>query len=499
MNKQKFLVVVALVIFSICSEGGAIERYDTLGDQVVSTSNLLQVVAKAPDDVEVEIKEWFLQHPDAYEVLIRQDGFLHDAGYLYMKASNFFDYYEDVYNWGLMNYTFQLPRTRYLLKISSALVRFKYTASQLGLGCSWGYCFRWMKDYNGKICMRYRGLDEDRVRLQECFKLCCSEPFLNQKPSPDQLQGLCKMVCGVFPHSTIRFYLYEALLEKYFQEDSAFRPQTFQKAFDMLVSAAYKMVPDLCYRKCDIFGHRIGDSYTAASRVFHSCRFAQAIDGSGLHRLEKPPTCYICSINDERPESCEDKDILFVQRMLDNHEPLKYYLDNTSEGLDAIFDQETTLQFLAAAKYAGIWDITEDNIFINCSTGKVTFIDFEHAHDTTEQELFNVSRKRRIKNLCDVIARCLRLFPQDSIQERAILQFVAQDEDIDMDMVQREAPMAAVGIQMSPLGRLMGYDDFMGEDEQCVHLRGAVLRELQKQKKKSSVSQFFSHFKRIFF
>ena len=139
------------------------------------------------------------------------------------------------------------------------------------------------------------------------------------------------------------------------------------------------------YKKADIEGKQIGDSYGTAARIFHCQRFAEAIDTFNLNRLEKPPVSYILNLNEYAPDSCKDEDLIFLQKKLEEHEPLEAYFESY-EHLDTVLDKQALTQLLLAAKYAGVWDFSGSNIFVNKKTNQITMIDFEPYRDATKSE-----------------------------------------------------------------------------------------------------------------
>ena len=312
--------------------------------------------------------------------------------------------------------------------------------------------------------------------------------MLQQKPTKKQIRSLAYLLSGAFPQSSIRGFIYDCLQEKYIKRD--FRPISVMDAFDQMLTFAFAAASYRCYNKKDLIGKKFIDTYNIANRVFSRARFVEAIDTFGLHTLEKPPKSYVVQISKTNSGSCLDKDIVLVQYPLKNHKPFAFYLKRP-QLLNTIFNAETLMQLLQAMKYAGLWDVTGENIWVNTKTNKVTYIDFEPKNDILPHEIFNKSAYRCRLNTCYLMLEFLKRFATGTVQRAAVCDFMIKNPDIDLDWYRKEClkshktyfntgfefeekltSSSRTTIALGPLGRLMYYYDPMSN--LCVALRKQV-------------------------
>jgi len=500
MGKKKGFIVITIFVTLACV-GGVIffydngqrevyAGYDSIGGKKVTKENILQLVESVPVAVKKKVAGWFNVNPQAYRILVEQNGFLTDVGQFIFNARAFLNI-KGIKSVGNFNYVFKFPGEDFFIKIFGANNRFIYTTSAyniIGLGL---YLRLVEKKCGGQLLPYYAYMDfqQDKKRIKNYFYLCCPRDILRQVPTKKQLKALLDLLVGAFPQVALRGFLYDCLVEKYAHND--FNPATVEDAFNQMLDFACEASSFRCYNRKDLAGKKFIDTYNIANRVFHRARFVEAIEKFHLDRLEKPPQSYVIRLNSHRPHSCIDKDVVLVQYPLQSHKPFKFYLKRPSI-LNVIFDKETFAQLLKAMKYAGLWDITGENIQVNTKTNKVTYIDFEPKNDILPHEIFNKCDKKRKLNLCYLMFEFLKRFAEGTIQREAVCEFILSNHEIDLTWYQRynlkkhaalyrnvnfefKKKLAATHrhtVTQGPLGKLLYYFD--PTSDSCAFLRKEV-------------------------
>ena len=129
-----------------------------------------------------------------------------------------------------------------------------------------------------------------------------------------------------------------------------------------------------------------------ASRVFHgSMKLKEAVKKYQITQLEVVDG-YVWSPH----RSCQDEQCVVAEKNLTNHKLLR---DCTPQELEQLLTQERVEQLLLAAKHAGLWNLTNDNIAINKQNGKLAIIDTEQPNTTKPSHIFNKDKKRYEHNI----------------------------------------------------------------------------------------------------
>jgi len=462
--------------------------YNTVGGVPVTIENLHTLVPKAPAAIINNVTRLFKTYPEAYDVLVKQHDLLTDVGNIASDCNSFFKIHPELKDIGGINYIFKMPSEDFLIKISGPSTRLYNTSMKMGLGMKVAYFRRVYKPgmERDKTFCGYTSFDEDKRRIKKYFCMCVPERFLNQKPTRGQLKQLAYMVCGALAHyelsGTAEYDLYEKFLN-----NLNYNPKTIEQALNEFLDSVFESIEPFCYKKSDVEGKMFADTYNVASRVFHMARFNEAIDVLGLDRLEKPPAGYILNVNPKKPNSCSDRDVVFVQRLLKDFKPLNFYMKSKmkyhrDEILYFIVDDEAISQLCKAIWYSGLWDINGDNILINEKTEKIMYIDFEHNRDVIPCQLFNGSKKKVNMNFCEAILGFLRLFSGFSEQTEAIYKFV-KENNFDLEFYRKEAfsrvhrRKKAGYKNFSPLGWMVCYEDT--SNEICERLKKVVYAKLR--------------------
>ena len=440
MIKNRFFILIFVLLPAILIFTGVkifylkpesrYEGYDSIGGKKVTKDTILRFVEPTPVELKEKVRGWFQAHPKAYEVLVKQNGFLKDVGNLILNAKLLFKLY-GISNLGNFNYVFRIPGERFFIKIFGANNRFAYSVSYYKFSGSGLYLRRMEKKFDDTYYpfYEYMDFDQDKERIKSYFYLCCPKAILMRLPSKKQIKELIHIVTGAFPQSALRGFIYDCLIKKYGHNGFAF--QSIKDAFNQMLDFSSYAASYRCYNKKDLLSTAFIDTYNIANRVFYRVRFVEAIDKFQLDRLERPPKSYVINVSSKRRRSCMDKDVVLVQYPLQNHRPFKFYLKRPML-LNKIFDKKSFGQLLRAMKYAGLWDITGENIYVNTKTKRITYIDFEPKNDILPHEIFNKSEEKRKLNLCYLMFEFLKRFPVGTAQRESVLEFIQDNKEIDL-------------------------------------------------------------------
>lgn len=163
-------------------------------------------------------------------------------------------------------------------------------------------------------------------------------------------------------------------------------------------------------------------TYQTASRMFHGpMRLEEAIKKYGLTEIELVEK-YLWSPS----RSCEDRECVVVAKVLRNH----FLLRDCQEHFDEILTKKRIVQLLLAAKYAGLWNLTETNILVNCTTHQLAFIDTEQPNTTKPSQAFDKDHLRYRHNINAGVQSLYKLLPQGSKQREYVEQWARNDTDI---------------------------------------------------------------------
>jgi len=460
--------------------------YNTIGGVSVSVKNIETLVPKAPADVVNNVHFLFEVYSEAYDTLVKQHDLLTEVGNCASDCASFFTNHPELKNIGGINYIFKVPSEDFLVKISGPSTRLYNTAMHMGLGMKIAYFRRVYKPgmQQGKTFCRYMSFDEDKKLIEKYFRMCVPRMFLQEKPTRNQLRKLAYMVCGSLAHFGLSGRA-DCRIEETFLNNLDYCPKTIQQALSDFLDCAFDAIQSFCYQKSDLVGKAFADTYNVASRVFHMARFNEAIDVFRLDRLARPPMGYIVHVNPQKPYSCSDRDVVFVQQMVKDFKTVQFYISSDKkqvyDQLFQVFDDEAIRQLCKAIQYSGLWDINGDNILINEKTKKIMYIDFEHNRDVTPNQLFNGSKEKVQNNVCEAIVGLLKLFRSFRAQKLAIHAFV-KENDIDLESYV-QAPLVNIGKttkrynNFSPLGWLLCYEDT--SSQRCQKLKQVVCQQLK--------------------
>ncbi len=498
MKKRYWSTACCISLSLLTARGASFEiQMDTINGKKVTTENFQNHFERPPLEFVYKMKEWIQDHPGAHTLVCAPEGCMTDVGYMSLLAKRFFDDYGDTEDIGSMNHVFELPNTDFLVKITSANSRFLYTASELGLDFSFGIMLRSIKNGKKGTSIGYVDLQEDKQRVQEYLFACFDQTFLSKRPQGWQLERLVEVVSDAMPARMVRRYVYDRMVETYVKSEIAYTPETLKEAFEEYIDTAFIFANEVGYKKADIDGKKIGDSYGTAGRMFHCQRFAEAIDKFNLDRLEKPPVSYVLNLNEHALDSCKDEDLIFLQKKLDNHEPLKTYFES-QERLDTVLDKQAVTQLLLAAKYAGVWDFSGSNIFVNKETNQITMIDFEHYRDATKNELFGTNKEKLKRNFCIFLFYALDRLPKDCVQKKWLLEFIENDNDITLQEVYASDDRDRwQGKDMGLLGRFLRHEYPTSDARQCAYYREAILCEFLSTSEKFSIFRVEAYVKNV--
>ena len=491
-----FLWVISFFVFQADNISLKEVRYDTVNGVKVTKDNICMFLPKVPGEIKKKVIGWFKNNKRAYEILVKQDCYLSDVGNMIMKG-DLLQVKNKIKNLGDVNYVFKLPDQDFFIKIFGPNNRFLRTVKHLGINGSTLYMRDVRKFVQGVPVhdYRYMGFDEDKKRIQEYFYACVSGDFLKSVPNQGQIKNLIYVVAGALPQSILRGLVYNCLVERYIKGDYCFGSKSVGQLFDEFLDYTFEVVRSRCYRKSDLVDQKCIDTFSCACRMFHYLRFCEAIEMLGLYRLEKPPKTYILNVNDKDPNCYADKNVVVLQEVLRDHKRFEFYLKRP-DILDKVFDGEVILQLLTAMQYAGLWDITGENIYVNTKNNKVTYIDFEPKNDSRPEELFNNSEEKLRFNLCYLVLEFIKRFPDGTDQRKVVDKFIKDNKQINIDWyikkfnerllldnkdIPREILVAMkkrLFLEASPLGNLLYYSDPKGEKRE--YLRKQVVDLLNK-------------------
>ena len=156
------------------------------------------------------------------------------------------------------------------------------------------------------------------------------------------------------------------------------------------------------------------NTYQTASRKFGYLRLLEAIKLFKLNELEIP-NFGIVPINAQRPNSCEDRDCVFVVQDLKTKD--EYIL--LSKVADRKFNKETIRQLVIATIYAGLWNHNPGNLLVNTKR-KIAIIDTEQPANTKPEQRFNKDMKKLKHNISVGIKDLSNCFSGESDQRKWI-------------------------------------------------------------------------------
>jgi len=400
--------------------------YDSIGGKKVTIENFHLFLKKTPKEIEKKVRQWFATHPNAYKVLVRQEGFLGDISKKLKTSEEFFAVHKDIANTSAINYIFKVPRETFFLKISGPNNRFTNSVYNMGLGCRLIYSRslfgKGKKNPEAKpVC-----LDEDKQVIMRCFKWCCPQNLLKKKPTKSQVRVLIALVVGALPREELMQIVEPILVDTFFKIDT-FKPKTIEETFKVLVDYAFRILKEICYDNKILMSKKCIDTYQTASRFFHQQRFNEAIDLFNLNALEHAPETYVINISSgpRHRLSCSDEYVVLAQKAVpDYYKPLDFYTKGPQDLLDAVFSREAFLQLLQGLKYAGCNDINGKNVYVNSKTKKITYIDFEQYGFTEKTELFNKKEGIRRRNLYGVLIGFFKQFKATARQAYYLHSFI---------------------------------------------------------------------------
>jgi len=459
-------------------------NYNTIYGVPVTKNNLCSLVAKTPKDIYNKVTNWF-QENGAYNILVRQKKYLIDVGTCDRDARHFFKKNNSIKNIGGMNYIFKLPSDDLIVKISGPSNRLYNTAAGEGFDSKTAY-FRSMYtsgDSTYDICCEYMSFEDDKKRIKNCLYRCCPECFLQKCPNKKQLQELIYQLCGALAQKSLSGIAEHRLYQEFLRKKN-FGTKNFYQACDLFLDKIYDTIAPLCYTKEKFNKKSFADTYNTASRVFHLARFNEAINTFNLDKLQKAPSAYIINLNPGKPDSCSDKDIVVVQKLLKNCKSTEYYMKSRPEIMDEIFTKETLYQLLQAIEYSGLWDINGDNIFINMQNKKIIYMDYEHARMIAPNESFNQSVQKVKDGFCQALLGFMRLFKRFPRQYNIITSFI-KEYNIDVDTYIKKQSLRGRKSSrnfdaFSPLGCLLCYQDV--NNNTCKKLKKIVYERLNNVK-----------------
>jgi len=159
-----------------------------------------------------------------------------------------------------------------------------------------------------------------------------------------------------------------------------------------------------------------------ASRMFYLLKLKEAIKKYKLDKIETvqgylwSPYC-----------SCDDKKSVYIEKILKNHILLK---DCSAKKLDEVLTFERVRQLLIAAKHAGLWDLTAENIAINKKNKKLVVLDTEQPNTTKPSQLFNKDKKRYKHNItCGAQSLYKTLAVRKLKARHHVVRFMEKDRD----------------------------------------------------------------------
>jgi hypothetical protein len=148
-------------------------------------------------------------------------------------------------------------------------------------------------------------------------------------------------------------------------------------------------------------------TYQTASSKFGHLRLLEAIKRYKLDKLETLSSA-IVNINEEKPKSCEDRDCVFVEKILKPQAGYKIATKNYK-----IFTDEALRQLVIATVYAGLWDASFQNLLVNEKKGKIAIIDTEQPNNTKPKQMFhNDIKKYEWNTYGEGIKKLIQCFPE---------------------------------------------------------------------------------------
>jgi len=431
--------VLAISVFMLRTNmfKARIVEYDTIAGKRVSEANFYSVVDKAPKSIAYDVNRFFNKYPEAKALLLEQDVDLANIGNILLNAKKFFNRY-GIKDFGKLNYVFRLPGTDYLVKICGPNNRFFYAIYSYGI-CGVNLYLRQNKRVHRGEQEVYSYVDfyQEKERIKKTFYLSCNKDILIKPSSQAYIKEIMNLVAGALPQAILRGFVYSTLEQKFLTNTYNVADKTVEDVFSDILEYTFYLVGERCYKRGDLEKRKFVDSYNIANRVLSCKRFEEAIELFKLDKLAKPPKTYIVNLNPDNPDSCVDKDVVLVQEILEENLPFRVFLQD-KKLLNAIFTYDAVKQLLKAMKYAGLWDITGENIRISKRTGKITYIDFEPKNDILPDEWFNKSERKRKMNLGYLMLQFTKRFEPGTPQRAAVENFVQNSNDIDLDWYNRE-------------------------------------------------------------
>ncbi len=132
-------------------------------------------------------------------------------------------------------------------------------------------------------------------------------------------------------------------------------------------------------------------THQTASRSFGALKLQEAIKKYTLDELEAVD----CRLWSPR-KSCDDTQCVVMEKRLKN---IKLLRDYTPQELEALLTEKKIGQLLLAAKHAGLWNLTGDNIAVNQSNNKLVILDTEQPNTTKPSQAFNKDESRYLSNV----------------------------------------------------------------------------------------------------
>ena len=461
--------------------------YNTVGSQKVSHINFYNLVEKVPKSIAYDVRHFFKTYPESKSLLVHQDVDLSNVGNVFLHATKFFSLY-NIKNYGKLNYVFKLPDSDYFVKICGPNNRFFYSVHSYGIQGVNLYIRHQYSMQNGVMqdLYNYVDLHSDKEKIRDYFyHVCTQKNILEKSMSKARVKEIITQVAGALPQAILRGFVYSLLEKKFLLDTYDYTQKTVESLFEEVLDYTFYLVDQRCYKKSDLEGKSFVNSYNIANRVFSCKRFEEAIDTFGLDKLEKPPRSYIMNVSDTSPDSCADKDVVLLQEIIQENVPFSVFLENR-ELLNQVFTYDAVKQLLKAMKYAGLWDVTGDNIQVNRKTKKITYIDFEPKNDILPDQWFNNSEYKRRMNLGYLMLQFTKRFEPGTPQRAAVDSFINENCDIDIAWYNREFNKKMSKYKFnnrgwampeSLLGKLLRYDDC--ENQQALSLCATLGKKLE--------------------
>ncbi len=128
-------------------------------------------------------------------------------------------------------------------------------------------------------------------------------------------------------------------------------------------------------------------------------------------------------------ERCDDESCIVVEQMLKGHKLLKDY---SSQELDELLTEKKVEQLLLAAKHAGLWNLTGDNIAVT-KTNKLVILDTEQPNTMKPSQVFNGGDQAKSRFLFNVncgVQSLYQVLPQGSKARDRVEKTVRQDKEV---------------------------------------------------------------------